>query len=1397
MLAGPSGGNGSTERVESVAQSVTPNHTIQLKLTTDNPDKPISRKITYDALPAWRHLCSKIEKLFGINFDAIQVIYPLENEIIVKGDHDLHAVLGSAPIAEHIFKFIVRNMHSPKTGSKIIGRPTHNRLTTPKKFHMDMLRALDTDIPPLNEPPPNIMNHKPKKYRLFPLNGVYNEDYLRKRADRYNSVPLGVPLETPRITSNIDWPKEIPERITGPKSQPPGPSAITAGPKPTNEVGQRPVQTQTQPVRSMPAPALEPVQGLALDLGPPASGFIQPASTLEEPSEVHVTFNNNNNNTPRPSSSILHAFPIPVSPSNIVETNPLKSLILKPPRIIPPPPSQSSIPELVPASMFPIIRVDNTETNRYANVKDSHKYLPKHIYSLGFGFNLPLGMMHPNSTMLLSPQQQPTKQRHSGASDRSISNTIKDPQDSGIKPRLSPPPGFIPTGRSAPQPRPSPMGRIIDDTSDFTNPIMLLSPLLLPGEDQVPQNNSNNNNNRADNNRLRRRPGEIVVIEDTSASSPNSIGGGGSAGGLESLLRNASGGSASASISPPLGSAAIQRYLDADSDCSSEQVQRPKARIHTPPISSSRTRSRHPDPMLKMKSKTSSRRRTTKTMRTPSPEPCSESSSSSPPPSIKILSEKKKKSPNTNINSIRSGEATASIISTFQLSPDTTTSKPKSSSAPAPARPLEPIPPSSISTNQINSLSDHAAGPIQSTASSETLPIPSKTTPYDPKIEITDVIRVQVKELIREVIEELKNEMQRTMTEMFRVHCNEIREQLTQADRQSTERSRGDSQERPTYAASTTHPHHPHAPPPPSSHFPPAPSGSIPQSHPSLSVPPPISYHPYMSLPTSTLIFPPHHPYCGDYTLPTPTFSIPYRSYVIPSITGLPSYHPGACCHIHHAIKPGDIPMESSYYHHPPPPPPPPPLAHHVPPPPLSSGPQHPYFYGRGRWFTPDTQTPGMMGAGVGVGAAPAYSGNNNENSSLPQQPGDVDRMRNEYSEGLARLRNIEERFNALLDGPENGKPCAEKREVSTLTSVQTNSEQSRTESANVPVSLDASGGSHQRSAWESLMSYVSKPGFGLAWPRIASMSADEAVESSSQASSSSAVNSTANSVKAFIAGGFGGVAAVLVGHPFDLTKTRLQTANTGVYTGALDVVKKTVARDGLTGLYRGVVPPLLGVTPIFAISFWAYDFSKNLIFAFTPNRTSTSLSIGELATAGFLSAVPTTLVTAPVERAKVLLQVQGQGGEKKYKGVFDVFKVLYKEGGIKSIFRGSGATIARDGPGSAAYFAAYEVAKKALTPKGSDPSRLNLGTIIMAGGTAGVAMWSIAIPPDVLKSRIQAAPTGTYSGLLDCARKTIAADGVRALWKGFGPAMARAFPANAATFVGVEASRKVLDSMF
>ena len=78
------------------------------------------------------------------------------------------------------------------------------------------------------------------------------------------------------------------------------------------------------------------------------------------------------------------------------------------------------------------------------------------------------------------------------------------------------------------------------------------------------------------------------------------------------------------------------------------------------------------------------------------------------------------------------------------------------------------------------------------------------------------------------------------------------------------------------------------------------------------------------------------------------------------------------------------------------------------------------------------------------------------------------------------------------------------------------------------------------------------------------------------------ASKSSLQSLRALVAGGVGGVCAVVVGHPFDLVKVRLQTAEKGVYSGAMDVVRKTIAREGLArGLYAGVSAPLVGVTPM------------------------------------------------------------------------------------------------------------------------------------------------------------------------------------------------------------------------
>ena len=60
------------------------------------------------------------------------------------------------------------------------------------------------------------------------------------------------------------------------------------------------------------------------------------------------------------------------------------------------------------------------------------------------------------------------------------------------------------------------------------------------------------------------------------------------------------------------------------------------------------------------------------------------------------------------------------------------------------------------------------------------------------------------------------------------------------------------------------------------------------------------------------------------------------------------------------------------------------------------------------------------------------------------------------------------------------------------------------------------------------------------------------------------------------------------------------------------------------------------------------------------------------------------------------------------------------------------------DVPASAAYFGGYEILQRLMTPEGGDRSQLSMGKTLFAGGMAGIFNWMVAIPPDVLKSRLQ-----------------------------------------------------------
>lgn len=107
------------------------------------------------------------------------------------------------------------------------------------------------------------------------------------------------------------------------------------------------------------------------------------------------------------------------------------------------------------------------------------------------------------------------------------------------------------------------------------------------------------------------------------------------------------------------------------------------------------------------------------------------------------------------------------------------------------------------------------------------------------------------------------------------------------------------------------------------------------------------------------------------------------------------------------------------------------------------------------------------------------------------------------------------------------------------------------------------------------------------------------------------------------------------------------------------------------------------------------------------------------------------------------------------------------------------------DVPASGLYFCTYQGLSNYLIKPGEKPS---IPVTILAGGMAGIMNWVVGMPADVLKSRLQTAPEGKYpGGLRDVLRELLRKEGSLALYKGFTPVMLRAFPANAACFVGFE----------
>ncbi|KAK1303848.1 Mitochondrial carnitine/acylcarnitine carrier-like protein [Acorus calamus] len=292
--------------------------------------------------------------------------------------------------------------------------------------------------------------------------------------------------------------------------------------------------------------------------------------------------------------------------------------------------------------------------------------------------------------------------------------------------------------------------------------------------------------------------------------------------------------------------------------------------------------------------------------------------------------------------------------------------------------------------------------------------------------------------------------------------------------------------------------------------------------------------------------------------------------------------------------------------------------------------------------------------------------------------------------------------------------------------------------------------------------------------------------------------------LKDLTAGTVGGAAQLIVGHPFDTIKVKLQSQPAPLpgqlpkYAGAMDAVKQTIAAEGPGGLYKGMGVPLATVAAFNAVLFSVRGQMESLL----RSEPGIPLTVNQQVICGAGAGVAVSFLACPTELIKCRLQAQSalavagpSSGAVKYGGPMDVAKhVLRCEGGVRGLYKGLVPTLAREVPGNAAMFGVYEALKQYFAG-GTDTSSLGRGSLIAAGGLAGASFWASVYPTDVVKSVMQVDDyrNPKFSGSIDAFRKILASEGVKGLYRGFGPAMGRSVPANAACFLAYEVTRSSL----
>lgn len=250
------------------------------------------------------------------------------------------------------------------------------------------------------------------------------------------------------------------------------------------------------------------------------------------------------------------------------------------------------------------------------------------------------------------------------------------------------------------------------------------------------------------------------------------------------------------------------------------------------------------------------------------------------------------------------------------------------------------------------------------------------------------------------------------------------------------------------------------------------------------------------------------------------------------------------------------------------------------------------------------------------------------------------------------------------------------------------------------------------------------------------------------------------------LVGAVAGVVGTTCIFPIDMVKTRLQSqkalpSGKLPYSGPIQCLRSLVAEAGVSGLYRGLIPNLMGVAPEKALKLGCNDLFREKL-ADENGKVSLGNSIIAGGGAGFCQVAATN----PMEITKIRMQLQSTLPAAERQTLGQIVNHL----GLKGLYRGVTTTWVRDVPYSFIFFPLCAVSREALADENGD---IGIGANLLAGGVSGASAAGICTPMDVVKTRVQA-PGGMalYGSPMGCWTKIYAEEGFSAFFKGAIPRM-------------------------